>query len=454
MRSGVAPLLFILAACSNAPGVESAASSALVVDVAASATTSPGAEPGSLDAFVRDAPKESRILGRIRVAANSELFGIDAQLRACGAPPGSIEEIRGAFASAEELLVEVVGKVSKAHAECLLGGFGLVFAEPADGVVRARVGATPAGPPKALVEAFRAMDAESIAVVIEEADKRLTVRHTQGAFEIRGRLAAGEAASAKAWWETTTKAVKPLIEPNVEVEGNDIVVRLSASGPDPVAAALRLRESFLEAFKMPSGSMTPTLLREEQFFVDKTDKQARYGDILAYWFPANTRQAFVHRIIGLPGDTVEVVDGQPSINGWPVPRCRVGRYQGEPAEELFVEFLGDRAYTVLIHEGDRSAPFIVPPKEVYVLGDNRYSSHDSRMWNDGAGGGLPLDLFIGKASFVFFDSLARAPQRWLLALHGAPVLTEPSRASLAESLARCLSTRPSVADATPPRRRK
>src|SRR5262249_31553650 len=130
-----------------------------------------------------------------------------------------------------------------------------------------------------------------------------------------------------------------------------------------VAVALILRAFVVEAFKIPSGSMIPTLMIGDHIFVNKftygplipwTDKRlfsrmppAR-GDVMVFKFPENKTQDFIKRVIAIPGDTLEAVDGRPIINGWLVPHCYVGPYHYEGrAAELYVEYLEDKTYFTL-----------------------------------------------------------------------------------------------------------
>ena len=132
--------------------------------------------------------------------------------------------------------------------------------------------------------------------------------------------------------------------------------------------ALLLRAFVLEAFKIPSGSMLPTLQIQDHIFVNKfaygpaipwtksriwTDMPPKRGDVMVFEFPDpnpnNARQDYIKRVIAVPGDTLEVIGGHPIINGWEVPHCRVGEYNFQEGEgmvhhgELYMEFLGDYA---------------------------------------------------------------------------------------------------------------
>ena len=139
-----------------------------------------------------------------------------------------------------------------------------------------------------------------------------------------------------------------------------------------------------------------------------------------------------------------------------MPYCRAGRYQygkndGRPFEwaELDVEFLGDLAYLTLYAEemdSGTEGPFQVGPGEVYVMGDNRNDSLDSRRWHHGAGGGVPYSNLRGRASRVWLPAA-----RWMLPIMGLPQLPEGMPAELTGGVEACLSARPAQTLPPPPR---
>ncbi len=237
-----------------------------------------------------------------------------------------------------------------------------------------------------------------------------------------------------------------------------------------VGVALLLRTFVVEAFKIPSSSMVPTLLVGDHIFVNKfsygpaipythariwTHMPPERGDVMVFAYPENMEQDFIKRVIALPGDRLETKEGHPVINGWDVPSCLVGEYAYDDAEtlpphhegDLFIEYLGDESYLTFY---DRSkdpqlnhGPWIVPQGQVYVMGDNRNNSHDSRAWFGGAGGGVPFDNIRGRALFVWL-SYRETGVDWTR--FGAPVMGRPRAPkgfdSLQPKFDECLHTRP------------
>lgn len=261
-----------------------------------------------------------------------------------------------------------------------------------------------------------------------------------------------------------------------------------------VGVALLLRAFVVEAFKIPSGSMLPTLQIQDHIFVNKfaygpnvpftktrllPDLPPKRGDVIVFEYPDPNprapRQDFIKRVIALPGDTLEVENGHPIINGWKVPRCRVGRYRFDEGElgyekqgALYVEFLGDYSYLTLFEDdgsdepngfGSHSpvlqGPYRVEEGEVWVLGDNRNNSSDSRAWRQHRGAGVPFENIKGRALFVWLsfnnrgeDLLGVTWDRLFVDVMGKPRLPKEAEASLVEGIDRCLAKRPT--DTTPP----
>ncbi|MFC1642706.1 signal peptidase I [Myxococcota bacterium] len=244
-----------------------------------------------------------------------------------------------------------------------------------------------------------------------------------------------------------------------------------------IGVALLLRAFVVEAFKIPSGSMLPTLQIQDHIFVNKlaygppvpwtqsrllSKLPPKRGDIMVFEFPypgiASPRQDFIKRVVALPGDTLEVDSGHPVINGWRVPHCEVGPYEfveGDPTYRkrghLTMEFLGDYSYLTLYEDGHdfpgRQGPYTVKPGEVWVLGDNRNNSSDSRAWNAGRGGGVPFRLIKGRALFVwlsFWPNGGINASRLLHNVMGKPTVPKGAAPEVLAGIERCLAQRPNV----------
>jgi len=240
-----------------------------------------------------------------------------------------------------------------------------------------------------------------------------------------------------------------------------------------VAVAMALRAFVVEAFKIPRGSMIPTLMVGDHIFVNKFTYGAaipwthsrlwkslppKRGDVIVFAFPEHPEQDFIKRVIALPGDKLEAHNGHPWINGWEVPHCLVGNYSyndidtpaGRHEGELFVEYLGDEAYLTFYDRASAGfaeyhGPFNAKGEEVWVMGDNRNNSHDSRMWFGMQGGGVPFENIRGRALFVWL-SVSDSGMDW--SRLGAPVMGRPRLAtrmsSLEGALSKCLRERPKV----------
>jgi signal peptidase I len=241
-----------------------------------------------------------------------------------------------------------------------------------------------------------------------------------------------------------------------------------------VLVAVLLRAVVVEAFKIPSGSMLPTLQIGDHIFVNKfiygpvvpfTDKRIlsqmppSRGDVIVFenpdHGPGDEPEDYIKRVIALPGDILEADGGHPIINGWRVPSCLVGTYtfaeqKGGPTDsgELYVEYLGERAYLTFYEAGHfdrKEGPFAVQPGEVWVFGDNRNNSRDSRAWFGGRGGGAPFDNIKGRALFVWLPV-----DRFLVNVMGSPQLPNGAPPDMVHGIAGCLAKRPPLSATTPP----
>jgi signal peptidase I len=199
-----------------------------------------------------------------------------------------------------------------------------------------------------------------------------------------------------------------------------------------ILIAVVIRSLWLEPFRIPSGSMYPTLKVGDYLFVSKyTYGYSRYsfpfglplfegrvwynepkrGDVVVFKFPQNTKTDFIKRIVGLPGDKVQVREGRLYINDKRVVRHADGSYIIDEYVAM-PEFF--HKYKEVLPEGfehevieisdeerivDNTEEFLVPEDSFFVMGDNRDRSDDSRI----RVGFVPKENLVGKAKFIFFS---------------------------------------------------
>ena len=210
-----------------------------------------------------------------------------------------------------------------------------------------------------------------------------------------------------------------------------------------VAVALLLRAFVVEAFQIPSGSMIPTLEVGDHIFVSKfaygvtvpfTNSrlmhfgQPERGDVVVFSYPMDPSTDYIKRVVGLPGDTVEIRHEDLYVNGQAVPRQRVPRrlpLLGEHPTSTAgcptntTASCGSRRsdkkqHETIVEPGRGGRDFgrtVVPRGHVFVMGDNRDNSSDSRVW-----GTVDVELIKGKALIVWWSRATSAgfsPVSWL-----------------------------------------
>lgn len=193
-----------------------------------------------------------------------------------------------------------------------------------------------------------------------------------------------------------------------------------------------LRNHVVELYREPSGSMIPTLLVGDHFFASKLGPPPTRGDLITFPSPEAPEQIFVKRVVGLGGDKIEQSGPALSINGEPIARCELGVARIDGKDVSFaLEKLGTHVYLVASDAyaiaDERS--WTVAPGELFVIGDNRDNSHDSRSWFSGKGGGTPAASVIGRVTYRVFrgGSLSFGSVEDLSLLPGAEALDGQAR---------------------------
>ena len=152
-----------------------------------------------------------------------------------------------------------------------------------------------------------------------------------------------------------------------------------------VALALFIRTFIMAPFKIPSGSMRPTLIEGDRILVNKLVyrlREPQRGEIIVFKYPDDTKRPFIKRLAGVGGDTVEIRGGQVIVNGQPLDGPGI---------------FGHNSYYNQGAYGQKEQAVTVPKDSFFVLGDNSSSSHDSRFW-----GFVPRPLLVGRAMVIFW----------------------------------------------------
>lgn len=164
--------------------------------------------------------------------------------------------------------------------------------------------------------------------------------------------------------------------------------------------ALFIRTFVVQAFKIPSGSMKDTLLIGDHILVNKflygvknpfngntwipLNKPGR-RDIVVFKYPVNPSQDYIKRVVGVQGDTIQIKDKKVYVNG-------------EPQDENYAIFLDNKILPANVQGRDNMGPITVPENSLFVMGDNRDNSYDSRFWKF-----VDLKSVKGKAFILYWS---------------------------------------------------
>jgi signal peptidase I len=158
--------------------------------------------------------------------------------------------------------------------------------------------------------------------------------------------------------------------------------------------------------------MSPTLIKGDDIFVDKRKRAPARGDVIVFKYPLDPSTTYVKRVIALGGDVVEISRGAVAVNGKPLPRevvqsgCPAGSDRDDVPCFLWNETLDDgRSYEIGTDTSLGERDFdrkVVPSGALFVLGDNRDNSSDSRVW-----GAVPVENVKGVVRFVWWSSAGR-----------------------------------------------
>jgi signal peptidase I len=175
-----------------------------------------------------------------------------------------------------------------------------------------------------------------------------------------------------------------------------------------ILLALFIRTFVVQAFKIPSGSMLPTLQIGDHLLVNKfiygiripfvgkrilEFRQPKRGDVIVFIYPEDRSKDFIKRVMGTPGDRIEVRDQVVFINGMKVDDPHASHDPPSPYG---------------MHDGrDNFGPYVVPAHKVFVMGDNRDHSHDSRFW-----GPVDIDDILGKAFILYYSCNESCLSSW------------------------------------------
>ncbi|MDH4273733.1 MAG: signal peptidase I [Gammaproteobacteria bacterium] len=227
------------------------------------------------------------------------------------------------------------------------------------------------------------------------------------------RRAEAERLGVTADFAEDTPAAKALKEP--------VIVEYAKSFFPVILAVLLLRGFLVEPFRIPSGSMIPTLLVGDFILVNKYAYGLRLpvtntkildiglpqrGDVVVFRFPRDPSIDYIKRVIGLPGDVITYHNKTIFVNGNPISYDRIGQYRSDatglpvPQADEYLEHLNDVNHRILLDDTRPSmeVQVRVPEGQYFMMGDNRDNSNDSRYW-----GTVPEENLVGRAFLIWMN---------------------------------------------------
>lgn len=186
-----------------------------------------------------------------------------------------------------------------------------------------------------------------------------------------------------------------------------VVMLILGGGASSVVPALEIRREHLHAFKVPERSMYPAILPGDQILAIKSayrDEDPDRGDLIVFYKPGDRKRHFVKRVVAVAGDRIAMDKGVLFLNGERVTgEQAVPGSDGKGEGELYQEVIDGRSFDVFWGQGTKGAELgsfdeiVVPPYSVFVLGDNRGKSLDSRSF-----GIVPVIGVVGEVGFLYF----------------------------------------------------